>query len=290
MSTNKNLQTAKDDKNDEFYTLISDIEREVQHYDFKDKIVCCPCDTKDSAFTQYFLSNYDKLQLCGLVASGLGIGVVKFRKILLPLTETDCFSDEAALAIFYSDVIITNPPFSKFRKFIGMIIKSGKQFLILGNLNAAKYKELFPLIKEGKMHLGYSHGSMNFRVPDNFDRNNVFEKDGVKYAKFGNICWFTNLSRTFKPLKLTKVYSQEQYLKYDDYNAIEVSKVKDIPYDYDDIMGVPVTFLQYHDPEQFEIIGELNHGCDNEYDFAKPTVNGKELFPRILIRRKKIAL
>ena len=121
-------------------------------------------------------------------------------------------------------------------------------------------------------------------------RNNVFEKDSIKYAKFGNICWFTNLSKTFKPLKLTRYYDPKQYCKYDNYDALEVSKVKDIPYDYDDVMGVPVTFLQYHDPEQFEIIGELNHGCDNKYDFAKPTVNGKELFPGILIRRKRIVL
>lgn len=286
MSSNSNLQTAKNDKNDEFYTSISDIKKEVEHYNFKDKIVCCPCDTKDSMFTKYFLDNYDKLQLCGLTASGLGVGLVKFKKILLPLTETDCFSSKAELAISYSDVIVTNPPFSKFREFMDVVIKSGKQFLILGNLNAAKYKELFPLVKEQKMWLGYSHGSMNFRVPDTFSRDNVFEKDSIKYAKFGNICWFTNLPRTFKPLKLTKTYSLEQYPKYDTYAAIEVSKVKDIPTDYNDTMGVPVTFLQYHDPAQFEIIGELNHGCDNQYDFAKPTVNGKELFPRILIKRR----
>lgn len=290
MSSNKNLQVAKDEKNDEFYTLFSDIEKELSHYHFENKIVFCPCDTMNSAFTKFFFDRYDSLKLCGLIATGLGTGIAKFKRMTVPVESLDCFSDDAFQTMCYSDIVVTNPPFSLFREFMAMIIRSKKQFLILGNLNAVKYKEIFPLIKERKVWLGYSHGTMTFVVPDNFQRNNVFEKDNVRYAKFGNICWFTNLTRTFKPLKLTKQYSVSNYKHYDNYSAIDVPKVKDIPNDYFDIMGVPITILQYHDPEQFEIVGELNHGCDNQYDFAKPVVEGKDVFPRILIRRKQVVL
>ena len=285
MSTNSNLQTAKNEKNDEFYTLTEDIEKEVLRYDIKDKIVYCPCDTKESMFAKYFVDNYDSLGLCGFMASGLGTGIAKFGKISLPIVEVNCFSDDVQAALSFSDVIITNPPFSKFREFMELVLNIEKQFLILGNLNGVKYKELFPYVKEGKLWLGYNHGSMTFKVPKDFNRNNVFEKDGERYAKFGNICWFTNLQRNYQPLKLFETFNPNKYKRYDTYDAIDVPKVKEIPVDYEGVMGVPITFLQYHDPSQFEIIGELNHGCDNKYDFAKPVVDGKELFPRILIRR-----
>lgn len=287
LSNNSNLQTAKNEKNDEFYTMISDVESELSRYDFTDKIIYCPCDTVLSAFTRYLFINYKKLKLRGLITTGLGIGIIRYKGIILPISSVSCFSREVESAFKLADIIITNPPFSKFREFMNLITKSEKQFLVLGNLNAAKYKELFPLVKEGKMWLGYNHGTMSFKVPNIFSRNNVYVKDNERLAKFGNICWFTNLKRTFKSLKLTQKYDPLRYQKYDTYDAIDVPKVKDIPYDYYDIMGVPITFLQYYDPLQFDIIGEINHGCDNEYDVAKPTVKGKELFPRILIRRKK---
>lgn len=190
------------------------------------------------------------------------------------------------------DICCTNPPFSLFADLFSLLVKFGKQFLLIGNQNAITYKEIFPYIKENKVWVGYRFGDMAFRVPaDTEPRSTRFWVDdaGQKWRSLGNAMWLTNLDipRRHQRLVLTQHYDPEKYPKYDNYEAINVHKVADIPMDYDGIMGVPITYLKYHNGHQFEIIGEANHGSDNEFDLFKPIIDGKELFKRILIKRKK---
>ena len=189
------------------------------------------------------------------------------------------------------DICCTNPPFSLFTDLFSLIIKYEKQFLLIGNQNAITYKEIFPYIKENKVWVGYRFGEMAFRVPaDTKPRKTRFwiDESGQKWRSLGNAMWLTNIDipRKYKKLELTKHYKPELYPKYDNFDGINVKRVADIPVDYDGVMGVPITYIKYHNGSQFEIIGEANHGSDNEFDLFKPKVNGKELFKRILIRRK----
>ncbi len=226
--------------------------------------------------------------------------------------EVTALRDEA-------DIIITNPPFSLFREFLAWILSGSadgssagtrascaptKQFLIIGNMNAITYKEVFPLIKENKMWLGngFAAGNAYFRVAGSASTDYA---DGVYDAatglvKFRNVCWFTNLDhgRRHQPLQLMTMadnikFSRHKEIKgigyqhYDNYDAIEVPYTDAIPSDYDGVMGVPISFLDKYRPEQFEIVGCANHGKDNEYDLFAPTIDGKEIFKRILIRWKR---
>lgn len=203
----------------------------------------------------------------------------------------DFRSKECIIYLKKSDVVITNPPFSLFRELISLIIEHKKQFLVIGNANAITYKEIFPLIKNNEAWIGYHFGDMSFRVPDDSEARSTrfwIDINGQKWRSIGNAMWFTNIDiiRRHQELKLTKAYDASKYPKYDDYDAIEVSRVADIPMDYDGIMAVPITFLNKHNPEQFDIIGEANHGSDNPFDLFKPTINGKLIYKRILIRRR----
>lgn len=189
------------------------------------------------------------------------------------------------------DICCTNPPFSLFSDLFSLIIKYKKKYLLIGNQNAITYKEIFPYIKENKAWVGYRFGDMAFRVPaDTKPRDTRFwiDETGQKWRSLGNVMWLTNLDiqKRHKELVLTEKYSPKKYPKYDNYDAINVKKVVEIPMDYDGIMGVPITYLKYHNEAQFEIVGEANHGSDNEFDLFKPKINGKELFKRILIRKK----
>ena len=165
-----------------------------------------------------------------------------------------------------------------------------KKFLIIGNINAVAYKEVFPFIKENKMWLGCSlHATKcNFIVSNDYDSSNTFiDKDGIKKAKINNAVWFTNLDHAnrHEPIDLYKRYTPEEYPKYDNYDAIEVSKTCEIPMDYDGVMGVPITFLDKYCPEQFEIIGDACNGSDHQWDYFKPIINGKFIYKRILIKK-----
>lgn len=189
------------------------------------------------------------------------------------------------------DICCTNPPFSLFSALFSLIVKYNKQYLIIGNQNAITYKEIFPYIKENKAWVGYRFGDMAFRVPaDTMPRKTRYwiDENGQKWRSLGNAMWLTNLDtkRRHQELVLTERYTSEKYPKYDNFDAINVRKVTEIPMDYDGIMGVPITYLKYHNESQFEIVGEANHGSDNEFDLFKPKIGGKELFKRILIRRK----
>lgn len=217
--------------------------------------------------------------------------VLTTNGVIKKLTGNGDFRSEECLAyLIECDICCTNPPFSLFATLLSLLIRYQKEYLLIGNQNAITYKEIFPLIKENKAWVGYKFGDMSFRVPkDAKPRKTRFWIDGKgqKWRSLGNAMWLTNLDipKRHEILELSKIYDATKYPKYDNFDAINVSRVSDIPKDYDGIMGVPITFLKYHNGEQFEIIGEANHGSDNEFDLFKPTINKKELFKRILIKK-----
>lgn len=204
----------------------------------------------------------------------------------------DFRSKECVELLKQSDIVCTNPPFSLFREYVAQLMKYEKRFLIIGNQNALKYKEIFPLIMNNQLWLGNNSGDMSFQVPNSYEeRETRFWQDetGQKWRSLGNICWYTNLDhkKRHRELDCIRQYSPEEYPTYESYPAINVNKYADIPNDYYGTMGVPITFMDKYNPDQFEILGVLNHGCDSEFDLAKPTINGKDLYSRILIRRKQ---
>lgn len=255
---NINLINAKTTKNDEFYTLFSDIEAELEHYktNFKGKSVYLPCDNPShSNFWLYFFINFAALGLTSLTATYLDSQKTykttydgKITKMQALKGDGAFNSDECLDLMRSSDIIVTNPPFSLFKDFLPTVVGMGKEFLMIGNSNAVTYKEIFPLFQSNKVRFGC---------------NNVkqFEQSDGSIKSFGNIVWFTNIGNDKKcgTLKLTAKYSPEHYPKYCNYDAINVDRLSDIPCDYDGVMGVPVTILQHYNPEQFEIIGtDLN--------------------------------
>jgi len=237
MKSNKNLHDAKRNKDDEFYTQLNDIEKEVKLYEdqLEGKIIFCNCNDKGSQFENFFSTNFDRLKLAGLF-----IGNGDFR------------SEENLHLLKQADIVVTNPPFSLFREFMAQLVEHDKKFLVVGSLNAITYKVVFGLIKKNEVQVG-----------KNYARK--FLRPGGKIAILSNVVWFTNLkSIHHDKLILTKSYSPESYQKFDNYDAINVDRTKDIPYDYDGAMGVPISFLQKHNQEQFEIVGITNTFCDCE--------------------------
>lgn len=205
--------------------------------------------------------------------------------------DGDFRSPECIKYLKIADIVVTNPPFSLFKELVAEVIKYKKKYLLIGNQNALTYKEIFPLIQNNEAWTGFQFGEMKFRVPASSEPRNTrywVDETGQKWRSLGNAMWLTNLDneRRHEKLKLTKKYNPNDYPKYDLYDAINVRKVADIPCDFPGIMGVPITIINKYNSEQFEIVGEANHGSDNEYDLFKPTINGKEIFKRILIRNK----
>lgn len=211
----------------------------------------------------------------------------------------DFRSQECIELLKQADIVCTNPPFSLFREYVAQLMKYEKKFLIIGNQNAITYKEVFRLIQENKVWLGIKSGDMAFKVPDSYEpRETRYWQDetGQKWRSMGNICWFTNLDhkKRHEEMVLYKNYNAEEYPQYDNYDAIEVSKTSEIPCDYDGVMGVPITFLDKYNPEQFEIIWTTDRGGDGMLDYLKkqhtrfdaPVLKGKGIYKRILIRRK----
>lgn len=302
---NANLSNAKRAKNDEFYTQLLDIENELKHYKshFAGKVVYCNCDdARKSNFFRFFQKKFNDYGLKKLITTSYnenGHGSVlvyegdtngngKLDDNEVKVSELkgngDFRSEECIEYLKESDIVVTNPPFSLFRDYIATLVQYDKKFLIIGNPNAITYKEVFPLIKENKLWLGWSsfNKGMYFYVPEDYKYADTykFEKEinGRKVMRVSSICWFTNLdhSRRHEDLILYKKYTPEEYPKYDNYDAIEVSKVCEIPKDYDGIMGVPITFLDKYNPSQFEIVG-----CANN-----PIIKGKLIYKRLLIKRK----
>ena len=321
---NENLHKAKVAKNDEFYTRLQDIENELRHYrnHFKGKVVYCNCDdARESNFFKYFSLSFEFLGLKKLIATGYkenGKGVALVyegdkngnRNVddeEISVTELngngDFRSEECIEFLKEADIVVTNPPFSLFREYVAQLMQYGKKFLIIGNMNAITYKEIFPYIKNNELWMGYkSLGSdMFFNVPQNYveelkatktQGGGWRELDGIIMGRVATACWFTNLehSKRNEELILYKHYNPTEYPKYDNYNAIEVSKVAEIPMDYEGVMGVPISFLDKYCPNQFRILGIMSgakgetftNGNDNR---AKFYLNGKGVYARILIQK-----
>lgn len=309
---NKNMNKAKKAKNDEFYTQITDIEKEMRHYrdEFKDKVIYCNCDDpEESNFWKFFKLNFDFFGLKKLISTHYDEDKSTYKLeydgkdiVQTALEQNGDFRNPESIELLKkSDIIITNPPFSLFREYVAQLIEYEKDFIIIGNMNAVTYKEIFPLLKENKMWLGNHSGTFEFEVPMEFERKNTYIKDSKKYAKFGNITWYTNLNnpKRNEEIILYETYSPEKYPKYDNYDAINVDRVAQIPQDYDGIMGVPITFMTKYNPEQFEILGSQRWGKDQELlnvyigevdppeNDKKTTINGRETYDRIFIKRKK---
>lgn len=286
-SSNKNLHKAGLAKKDEFYTQLADIEKELKHYkdQFRGKVVFCNCDDpKESNFVKYFSTNFEHLRLKKLLATHYkeanlftqelpykleytgdkdGNRMPDSSEFMTKMISTGDFrSEECTELLKEADIVVTNPPFSLFREYLAQLVEYNKKFLIIGNVNAITYKECFKLIKDNKMWLGASihSGDREFRVPDNYPLNAAgyrVDESGNKYIRVKGVRWFTNMDYDGRHEKLVlyKKYTPEEYPRYDNYDAIEVSKTSDIPADYGGIMGVPITFLDKYNPEQFEILG-----------------------------------
>lgn len=323
MSLNKNLKNARNNKEDEFYTQLSDIEKELKHYrhHFKDKVVYCNADDpRVSNFFHYFSYNFEYLGLKKLITTSYqsqqmdlfsqndsdqaiyleyngekdggtvptveNIGVHKLKG------NGDFRSEECIELLKEADIVVTNPPFSLFREFVDQLIEYDKDFLIIGSLNAITYKETFKLLKENKVWLGINNGDMAFQVPDYYEpRKTRYWEDesGQKWRSMGNIGWYTNLdvSRRHEKLILYKKYTPEEYPKYNDYDIINVDRVANIPVDYEGIMGVPITFMHKHNPDQFKVLGIANsarwigHECIT-------IIEDRKVYNRILIKNKEV--
>ncbi|GHT36278.1 putative adenine-specific methylase [Planctomycetales bacterium] len=335
---NANLQSAKKGKNDEFYTRFADIENECCRYEqhFRGKTVLCNCDDpRVSNFFRYFFINFYKLGLTRLIATcckkpstdlscrnkyGQAVyciydgtvtdyeftGIDEFIKQNEWTTlkgDGDFRSGECIELLKQADIICTNPPFSLFREYTAQLIEYDKKFLIIGNMNALSYKEIFPLIKENKLWTGINNKSTLYIVPKEYD-GAFQDKNGIWVKKMGNTCWFTNLDhkQRHEELRLCRSYTPEKYPKYDNYNAVEVSKTSEIPIPetYDGVMGIPVSFLEKYNPDQFEIVGAdydvklgllpelVNPKWKGKLD--RGYLNGERLYARLLIRHKKSRL
>ena len=317
---NKNLQKARKKKNDEFYTQLSDIEREIKHYKkhFKGKVVYCNCDDpRVSNFFHYFSYNFEKLGLKKIIATcyknkqmdmfsqndseqsiyleytgdkngnnvpdSNEIGIKKLKG------NGDFRSEECIELLKEADIVVTNPPFSLFREFVAQLIEYDKKFIIVGHQNAISYKETFKLIKENKMWLGYGFkgGAAHFINTKYEDYATAGDhKEGM--IRVSGVVWFTNLdiNKRHEDLDLFKKYTPNEYPKYDNYDAINVDKTKEIPANYSGVMGVPITFLNKYNPEQFEIITmSTMSGVSANY---WTLINGKPKYARIYIKNKRI--
>lgn len=322
-ATNKLLQKAKTAKSDEFYTQLCDIESELQFYKthFKDKVVFCNCDDPIiSNFFKYFSRNFEDLGIKKILTScyrdrsenlfseknqesGFFFEYTNTdkekNKINLPEIipfegDGDFRSPESIELLNKSDIVVTNPPFSLFREYVEQLVKYDKKFLIIGNVNAITYKEIFKLIKENRAWLGTNlgRGVSGFIVPQHYELYGTearIDESGNRIVSPNNCLWLTNLDtfRRHEDILLTKKYlgNEHEYPKYDNYDGINVNKTKDIPLDYMGVMGVPITFLHKFNPDQFEII-KFRKGND-EKDLS---INGKCPYFRILIKNKRIQI
>lgn len=302
-NTSNELNKARINKKDEFYTQYEDIELEMNHYKnyFKGKKVYVNCDDpKSSQFYAYFYNEFKNLELKELVSTYW----VEEGKSLLTITndgenieqtelkgDGDFRSDECKSILDNIDVVITNPPFSLFRDLITLLRDKHKDFIILGNINAVTTNVVWDMIKNKELWLGKTihSGDRKFTVPDDYPLEASgcgIDENGKKYVRVKGVRWFTNIladDTNNSTLELINSYDKEKYPTYENYDAIEVSKTKDIPYDYDGYMGVPITFLDKYNSNQFGIIDMDKNLTENHKRFY---LNGKQLYARIVIKRK----
>ena len=319
-ATNKLLQRARKLKNDEFYTQLSDIEKELKYYKehFKGKTVYCNTDDpRVSNFYRYFVENFKDLGLKKVIASCYRAqkrdlfsqgevergfyyaytgmegekAIPSWDDVIYFEGDGDFRSAESIELLKQADIVVTNPPFSLFREFLAQLIRYNKKFLVIANINAITYKEVFRLIKENKVWLGIhlGRGISGFIVPEHYELYGTearIDDNGNRIVSPNNALWLTNLDnfKRHEDIILTKRYygNEGNYPKYDNYDAINVNKTKDIPFDYEGDMGVPITFLHRYNPEQFEIV-RFRKGNDGK-DLS---INGKYTYFRVIIRNKK---
>ena len=309
--TNKGLNKAKKAKNDEFYTKYEDIAEEIKHYTqhFDNKIIYCNCDDYNkSNFFKYFHDNFHNFKLKKLITTsynkdGKGLYSIYDGNTLTTgeLNGNGSFDSEESLEYLKeSDIVITNPPFSLFRKYMEIIFNSNKYFITLGNVNCLTYKEIFPKIKEHKVWFGYKYnGSYNYILPNGEE------------CVVGGPVWLTNLENNKnESMDLTEQYVEGKYERYDNYDAINVNKTKDIPFDYDGVIGVPISAIKYlcsdgllhfDVPEiekeyYYKIVWTTDRGGDKMIEHLKkphnrydaPCINGKGLYKRLFIQKYKI--
>ncbi len=334
VATNKTLQQARKAKSDEFYTRLADIEKELKHYrqHFKDKVVLCNCDDpRISNFFHFFSYNFEKL------------GLKKLITTCYKSQNMDLFSrhdDEAAIYLEYegdkndnkvpdpeeigiqhlqgdgdfrspecielleqADIVVTNPPFSLFREYVGQLIEHQKKFLVVGTWNAITYRDIFKLIQSDSLWIGVNSNRnfSGFIVPEHYPLHGTearLDEHGNRVVSSNNTCWFTNLenAKRHEDLPLFRTFDPEEHPEYDNYHAIEVNQVVNIPVDYEGVMGVPITFLNKYNPDQFEIVGSdadvkegllpelVKSSWDGKIDRAY--LNGKRMYARLFIRRK----
>ena len=330
------LTAAKRAKKDEFYTQRVDIENELRHYKahFEGKVVLCNCDDpRQSEFFKYFAENFEKLKLKRLIAVCYKSQDVdlfsqgdceraikqvyegdKNGNMIVDDDEVGVFnlkgdgdfrSNECIEILKEADIVVTNPPFSLFREYLAQLMKFDKKFLIIGNVTAVTHSELFSYIRDNRIWLGASihSGDRKFGVPEGYPLNAAgcgIDENGKRFIRVKGVRWFTNLDypQRHEILPLYKRYTPNEFPKYDNYDAINVDKTSDIPYDYDGIMGVPITFIDKYNPEQLELIGIGRGDLGREIGVKKNargrtdlqlTIEGKVTWPfqRILIRRRK---
>ena len=331
MSNTLQLTTARNDKKDEFYTRYEDIELELNHYLdfnpdlFKDKVLLCPCDNPEwSNFTKYFVTNFKKLGLKKLISTcyiedvsdglfGLDNEVDKTKNGRVYILTKENYRDDIDvdnLDYDYletngdfvnveitkyrdeSDIIVTNPPFSLFRKFIVWCQPEKRLVLLIGNINSVSCKEVFPMIKKNKLWLGVTGFTtgMYFYVPDEYVYKDTYkskrEIDGRKVMRVANVCWYSNIDHKKRHELIELVdKSIDEYVKYDRYDAIDIPNINLIPKNYDQKMGVPISFLNRYNPEQFEILGLDINMEDNVIKGKRFTIDGKSIYARIIIRK-----
>ena len=315
ISNKETLDNARRNKNDEFYTRYEDIEAEVMKYRkyFKNKIVYLPCDDpaeKKSEFWSFFVNNFDAFGLKKLIATHYSENGKAYKIWIDGDTSKNGYIDdgdalqedlegngdfrspECIEILKECDIVCTNPPFSLFRDFVDLLITYKKQFLIIGNNNALTYQEVFSLIKNNMIWCGYTcNKTLTFKVGEGYKFDEKLTNqinDGNKYGKVPAITWFTNLpaSKRNEEIILTKTYNELDYPMYDNYDGINVDKVVDIPKDYYGVMGVPITFINNYNPEQFEILGIMASTTITDTNFGYPYINGKKKYARVLIKRK----
>jgi len=329
---NNDLHEAREARKDEFYTQLPDIEKELRHYQehFKDKVVLCNCDDpRVSNFFHYFSYNFEHLGLKKLITTCYKNQEMDLfsrndseKAIWLEYTgdkdgsripdpeeigikhlegDGDFRSKECIELLKQADIVVTNPPFSLFREYVAQLVEYKKEFVIIGSINAITYKDFFPLIKDNKVWLGASihSGDREFGVPENYPLRAAGQRiddEGNKFIRVKGVRWFTNLDykERHEDLILYKKYTPEEYPKYDNYDAINVNKTKEIPMDYDGVMGVPITFLDKYNPEQFEILD----GIGRYSMLTGPTkktkgtyltkVDGIPKYARIIIKKREV--
>ncbi len=322
---NLNLNQAKINKKDEFYTQLSDIERELKHYKkhFKDKVVYCNCDDpRVSNFFHFFSYNFEKLGLKKLITTcyknqdmDLFSKKDSDRAIYLEYTgdkngnnipdteeigikklngDGDFRSKECIELLKKADIVVTNPPFSLFREYVSQLLEYDKKFIIVGHQNAITYKEIFPLIRDNKLWLGYGFkGGAGHFINEHYEDYATASDRKEGMIRVSGVHWFTNLEiiKRHEDLLLYKKYygNEVEYPYYDNYDAINIDKTKDIPMDFEGLMGVPITFLDKWNPDQFEVIG-IDRVLTEEITgkVSRFLINKKEMYARIIIRNKKV--